>query len=654
MAEATLEAIIKADASGFYRTVEGVKGAMGGLSSLLQGLGVGGFLAGALKEASDAEDGFAQLNAVLKSTKGIAGVTAEDMIGLAGSLQQVTRFSDDTVLATGNMLLTFTKISKDIMPEATETVLDMSQALGQDTKNSAIQLGKALNDPIDGITALRRVGVTFSNEQERMIKQLVRSGRMMDAQQVILSELRTEFGGSAKAAGQTFGGMIDIARNKVSDLMESIGNSLTPVVKLIVPIFGEFVDSLQPLAPVLAGIGVAMGAVVLATSPLIASLMPILVPIAAITGGVALLRQAWETDFGGLRTSVTGFVATIQPELNKLRDLFGNFMSILTTGESPIAAIAEFDRAGSAIEQQSAMVRTGLEGFASDKIKKKPMMFGDRLSKAVEETWPAIKTALDSLGAKIGNWLETDVFPKVGQRIINTLAPSLMSAFATGIGGLDIGKIFDEATKKGAGQKEGAPAGPDTAKAVLSPITKSIEAHGSGIFLEALSPALSTALNGLNVEGWAKGDGTKMFGTAFEHLADVAGKELSTIAGAITSAVSKGLQDILRAIGGNLSFIPGMGAVSAAIEATIKKLDGKAGGGSVTGGTPYMVGEQGRELFVPSTSGRIVPNSDLRGSSGGNISIQNMTIYGVQDVDGMYVAIRQKAKSMNRPLAGAM
>ena len=50
-----------------------------------------------------------------------------------------------------------------------------------------------------------------------------------------------------------------------------------------------------------------------------------------------------------------------------------------------------------------------------------------------------------------------------------------------------------------------------------------------------------------------------------------------------------------------------------------KKAPGKANGGPVAGGNPYVVGEKGPELFVPKSSGTIVPNNPLGG--GGSTSV---------------------------------
>ena len=163
-----------------------------------------------------------QLANVIKSTGGAAGVTADEMRELASRLQDVTLFGDQAVIAAESLLLTFTNIGGDVLPSATKTVLDMSQALGQDLKSSSVQLGKALNDPVKGITALSRVGVSFTEQQKELIESLVETGDVAGAQAVILAELNKEFGGSAAAAREAAGGSIALG-NAYGDLQEQVG-----------------------------------------------------------------------------------------------------------------------------------------------------------------------------------------------------------------------------------------------------------------------------------------------------------------------------------------------------------------------------------------------------------------------------------------------
>jgi len=278
----------------------------------------------------------AQTQAVLKSTGGVAGVTADQVSKLAASLQKTTKFSDETIQTGENLLLTFTKIGKDIFPEATEIMLDMSQALGQDVKSSAIQLGKALQDPILGVTALRRVGVNFNEAQQDVIKNLVETGRSAEAQALIMKELKTEFGGSAEAAGKTFAGQLTIAKNTFSDFMELIGegisNSLEPVIQAfndwftamggpqgVLNFFIEKLQQLQPHLPIIAG--AIMGGLVPAVLALAAGFITLFAPLLPFIAAGALLAfgiQKLIEHFGGLDNTLKA----LQPIVDTIKAAF--------------------------------------------------------------------------------------------------------------------------------------------------------------------------------------------------------------------------------------------------------------------------------------------------------------------------------------------
>lgn len=248
----------------FDRAADGIKGKIGkigsGLKVLAKGAAIGGAAIAAVgaigvKAWTDQENAIAQLNAVLKSTKGVAGVTSKAAQDLASSLQSVTTYADEVILGGENVLLTFTKIGKDIFPQATETMLDMSQALGQDLKASAIQLGKALQDPILGVTALRRVGVNFSSDQQEVIKKLVETGRTAEAQRMILKELNTEFGGSARAAAKTFGGQMTQLKNIFGDFMEEVGKGIATRIQPLIQGLLKWIDSMGGLSGVMSAAG---------------------------------------------------------------------------------------------------------------------------------------------------------------------------------------------------------------------------------------------------------------------------------------------------------------------------------------------------------------------------------------------------------------
>lgn len=261
MANRDLTLVLKAkdEASRAVHDVEkaahGLSFGLGGLGDRIAGLGiglfgiqqafsaVGGAVKGLIGDAIEAQKVEAQLDAVLKSTAGAAGLQKKELTEMADALSRVTMFDDEAIISGQSLLLTFTRIGRDIFPQATEAMLNMSQALGQDLKSSAIQLGKALNDPILGVTALRRVGVSFSEAQVDIIKNLVETGRLLEAQHLILAELEIEFGGAAKAAGDTFAGKLKILETQLGNVKEALGRpllgALTGVLDKVIPLVGS-------------------------------------------------------------------------------------------------------------------------------------------------------------------------------------------------------------------------------------------------------------------------------------------------------------------------------------------------------------------------------------------------------------------------------
>jgi phage-related protein len=193
-------------------------------------------LVDSVKVAMDHQAVMSQTAQVLKSTHDASGMTAQSLDDLSHSLANTTTFSDDTIESGENLLLTFTGIGKDVFPQVTSTMLDMSQAMGMDTKSAALQLGKALNDPLTGMTALTREGVTFSDAEKKSIQTMMAHNDVAGAQKVMLKELQTEFGGSAKAAGQTFGGQVAILQNHLEELKEKIGTALLPILSSLMSV----------------------------------------------------------------------------------------------------------------------------------------------------------------------------------------------------------------------------------------------------------------------------------------------------------------------------------------------------------------------------------------------------------------------------------
>ena len=195
----------------------------------------------AFKDGVTAADAYQKLalktGAVIKSTGNQAHISVGGVQALAAQLESLGTTDEELIINSQNVLATFTNIrnvgKNRIFDMATRSTLDMSVALGTDLQGASIQVGKALNDPIKGVAALTKVGVSFTQAQKDQIKALVESGRTMDAQKIILGELNKEFGGAAKAAGSGFSGAVFRAKDAIGDLERDIAAKALPALTSI-------------------------------------------------------------------------------------------------------------------------------------------------------------------------------------------------------------------------------------------------------------------------------------------------------------------------------------------------------------------------------------------------------------------------------------
>jgi hypothetical protein len=170
-----------------------------------------------------------KLAAVVQATGMAAGFSANELKKQASALQNVTTVGDESILRIQAIMLTFRKVQGRVFEDAIKLSLDLSAVLGQDVAGSALQLGKALEDPIQGITALRRVGVSFTEAQKDHIATLVEASKLYEAQTLILDELRKQVGGVAEELAKTDVGKIQQMQNALEDTKETIGKQLIPL-----------------------------------------------------------------------------------------------------------------------------------------------------------------------------------------------------------------------------------------------------------------------------------------------------------------------------------------------------------------------------------------------------------------------------------------
>jgi hypothetical protein len=188
---------------------------------------------------AEAEHAFALLDNAVKASGGAAGFTTQQLADLAGELQKFSTYDDEAIMGAEQLLLRFQSIRGVNFTGATQATLDLAAALGKDLGDAAMLVGKALESPEKGMTQLARSGVVFSQQQQKVIKDLVDTGQTAKAQGIIIEELEKRYGGAALAARDTFGGAIQGLKNSFNDLLEGKGgmedataaiNSLTDVL----------------------------------------------------------------------------------------------------------------------------------------------------------------------------------------------------------------------------------------------------------------------------------------------------------------------------------------------------------------------------------------------------------------------------------------
>lgn len=212
---------------------------MKGLGSTLRSAAVvGGLVAvgrglwSAVEAAEKSASALANTEQILKQTGGTANVTADDIVEMSRKLSAVTGVQDELVQEGANVLLTFKKIrnevgeGNDVFDRTVGLMLDVGAVMGTDATSAALQLGKALNDPVGQMGALSRAGLTFDADQKTLIKTLVQSGDLLKAQTIILDELESQLGGTAAASADAS----DKISNAFGEIGEAIGTLLLPVL----------------------------------------------------------------------------------------------------------------------------------------------------------------------------------------------------------------------------------------------------------------------------------------------------------------------------------------------------------------------------------------------------------------------------------------
>jgi hypothetical protein len=166
------------------------------------------------------------LKAVIKSSGAEAWTTASQLNQLAREQSNITGKTRDEITQMQSVLLGFRNVTKDVFGDATQAAIAMSAVMGGDLRGAANALGKALDVPSQGLTALTRQGFRFTEQQKAMVVELEKAGKLQEAQRIILGEVEAAFSGAANSTNSAIKAQVAF-NNAVTDFQTNIGKKMS-------------------------------------------------------------------------------------------------------------------------------------------------------------------------------------------------------------------------------------------------------------------------------------------------------------------------------------------------------------------------------------------------------------------------------------------
>lgn len=592
----------------------------------------------AVQGAKDQAAAVAQVDAAIASMGNSAGISSGELAKFADQLELKSLFDADEILkkSTAN-LLTFGNVAGANFKLAQQAAVDLATRMGGDLQGATLMVGKALNDPIKGLTALSRAGIQFTAQQKEQIKAMQEGGNIAGAQAIMLAELNNQFGGAGEAAAKAE--PMREVMVKLGQAGDAIGEKLLPIIPVLAETVGRLLDAftglspetqkwvliigaaaaalgpviigigslvsgfgliLPVLTPVIAAIGtlasVIMTGVIPAIGSMLVALSPILLPIAAVTAAVAGVYLAWKNwdtiapilqrlyssvkkwlvdALAGVWKSITGSIQMVADKFKWLWDVVvgHSYVPDLVDGVA-----TEFARLDSVMVDPT----TKATGTAADRFK----AMQARISGILSELFPATKAYREEL-EKLA-LIEADT----------TLAPAVKDA-----------AVMKQRFRVSDAQRE---ANQETAIPDVVPIAGALDEAWATV-----ARAGETAAKDIQAANEVAG----------QSFVDMANKSLNALSNLAQSIKGGGILDILSSAFNAFGQIAQSGILGKGLAgsfANFTAISGfRANGGPVSGGKSYIVGERGPEMFTPSRSGYVHANgANDNGGRGGNVRIE--------------------------------
>ena len=509
---------------------------------------------------SNAERQFNKLNAILRATGFAAQLSLEEIETLSQEIGINTLASTQKVRDAAGILLTFKSIQGDTFREALRLTQDLAEVGFGDVKQGAIQLGKALEEPIVGLGALRRVGVSFTDAQKDLIKSLANTGRIAEAQQIILQALNKQVGGAGVKAADGLAGAVDTLQEKFTIFFEKskIGRA---VVDFLTASLNRLSDSMN--------------------------------------------NALQDVSTLNTQIEVQNRLLLVQEKIQK--ELEAIMSDPLHEGEITSKTLQKLEEQEQALLDRLRVLKA-IAKDAEESTKKEEELYGTNKIKKVAEKTAVEKKALEVI-KQINVQRELEKKNLFATRKEKELNNQLEKIFAQIRKEVPDEKLQQEAIRKARAEHT------ETLKEQIDEMDKLRKVSTA---IQEVTGVLSRQFDNLS-ESLAKAFVTGKT-EALNFKAVLQSLAVDLVKTILNLVIFNQLKEGINIIGGKIGKSV-LGAIAGGGDQSVAVGDMATGGSVQQAGVPKLVGERGPELFVPNQAGRIIPSSLTPNAMGGGNSI---------------------------------
>ena len=638
--------------------ITAVDNASGKLNGIAAGLGTLGVAATALvaafaaaaaatgyfiEEGMKAEDTVTLFDAVLATVPGATDAYRNSLENLATSLSQHTRYSYDNIIAMDTVLLRYNNLG-EITPQLSNDVLGLATLMGTDATSAAQQLGKGLEDIAGGSLSLLNRTRLLTKEQADNAKEMAKNGDVAGAQAYVLGILTQKVGGLALVMGSDTQGKMTIMANNFKTWAQDIGMKLLPALN---PLLDSLAKLENNVLPILSSV---FEQYILPDFEIFFNWLSNIVDLMSSgdwSGIWSVLTSSFSNGLSGIAGGIGSMLGSIDwGSIGSGMDSFGNgindwFKNFDWKGASDSLAAGidkvDWNNVGKQVAKALGKIRVDLNQFTDNlAIAVRGIDWG-RIFESVGKAFVNFSGGLMGTGdfsTLVNGWKYA--FTEMGQTV--TLFTAMIQARIADFVSVwqgDWSQLGDILNQVGA-----------IISARFHQMLNDVEAFASEFVTDVLTWITNARYAATNaITSWAGQLWTDLqaivtafqsrgfesltkFIQAVQQMIPEAVAAIRAAILAMQAAVVAIIIPIIYEIS-TIGSVPGISSGAKDVGNSYTTSSGqsivrRAGGGPVMAGSTYVVGENGPEVFVPGSSGSIIPNGAAMSGVSVTVNVNSM------------------------------